>query len=107
MADLTRVIPELADRIRGMQSEAAQQGLALTIACGFRPLDAQWRLYKAHQADPAHTALAAYPGTSNHGKVVNGVQIDSTAVDLDCVNRTPANQAAHRQHAASDQARTV
>jgi len=32
MADLTRVIPELAERIRGMQREAAQQGLALKIA---------------------------------------------------------------------------
>jgi hypothetical protein len=63
-----------------MQREAAQQGLALKIACGFRPVDDQWRLYTAHEADPAHTALAAYPGTSNHGKDVRTTMDDETTI---------------------------
>lgn len=97
MANLDRVIPEMAQRVTLMIADGAREGLALVVACGFRPIEDQRRKYAEYEyylEDPKHhpwAALAAKPGTSNHGKVISGVQHDATAVDVDCVSPTAAN----------------
>lgn len=102
MADLAHVETELAQRISGMQNEAAQRGLILVITTGWRSLDEQWRLYNDMLTAKAkygrkwqqHAALAAYPGTSDHGKT------PATAVDLACASPTKQNIKIHGELAA-------
>ena len=73
MADLANVEPELAQRITGMQNEAAQRGLILVVTTGWHSLGEQWRLYNDMveakrlygRKWQQHAALAAYPGTSD------------------------------------------
>lgn len=97
MADLINVLPELADRVSGMQAEAGRRGLVLVVTTGWRSLDEQWQLYddmlaakKAYGRKwQQHAALAAYPGTSDHGKN------PATAVDLACASPTKATIKTH------------
>jgi hypothetical protein len=97
MATLANVESELAERIRGMQTDAGNQGLVLVITTGYRSLDEQWRLYndmieakkKYGKNWQKYAALAAYPGTSDHGRN------PATAVDLACASATKENIARH------------
>jgi hypothetical protein len=97
MATLDHVEAELAERIRGMQTDAGNQGLVLVVTTGYRDLDDQWRLYndmveakeKYGKKWQKYAALAAYPGTSDHGRN------PATAVDLACAAPTKENIAKH------------
>jgi D-alanyl-D-alanine carboxypeptidase len=97
VATLANVESELAERIRGMQTDAGNQGLVLVITTGYRSLDEQWRLYndmieakkKYGKNWQKYAALAAYPGTSDHGRN------PATAVDLACASATKENIARH------------
>jgi hypothetical protein len=97
MATLENVIPELVARIRGVINELADHGIVAVVTEGWRSLDEQWRLYRLYKADPKHNPLAAYPGTSNHGKVdpKTGKQLPSRAVDLALLNDTTRNRQVH------------
>jgi hypothetical protein len=110
VASLEGVEAELAHRIRGMQTEAGNQGLVLVVTTGHRSLDDQWRLYndmveakkKYGKKWQKYAALAAYPGTSDHGRS------PATAVDLACTSPTKQNIAKHGALAAKwGLARTV
>lgn len=97
MANLNNVNSELAQRIRGVIDELESRGIVAIITEGWRSLDEQWRLYRLYKADPKHHPLAAYPGTSNHGKVdpKTGKQLPSNAVDLALLNDTARNRDVH------------
>jgi LAS superfamily LD-carboxypeptidase LdcB len=97
VATLENVENELAQRIRGMQTDAGNRGLVLVVTTGYRSLDDQWRLYndmveakkKYGKKWQKYAALAAYPGTSDHGRN------PATAVDLACAAPTKENIAKH------------
>jgi hypothetical protein len=90
MASLDRVEAELAQRIIGMKAEASREGLTLVITQGFRTKLEQWALWNRMQAAKAqygtrwqqHAALAAFPGSSDHGE--KSGHPEATAVDLAC-----------------------
>jgi LAS superfamily LD-carboxypeptidase LdcB len=97
MAELSNVDAELAERIRGMQNEAGQRGIVLVVTTGWRSMAEQERLYDLMIAAQKqygrkwqqHAALAAVPGTSNHGKT------PALAVDLACANPSKDNIKIH------------
>lgn len=105
MATLDGVVLSVADRIRWVQAmmsiDPRRKGRKPWIETGQRSLPRQWDMWNARAAWIAalrktngdekaaeriapRAALAAWPGTSNHGKVINGVLQPSRAVDLGC-----------------------
>jgi hypothetical protein len=111
MATLYRVEAKLAGRIAVLQYLCRLEGLETDITEGFRPYAEQKRLRVAYETwqsalvkhstaakaqaagyEPAN--LAAMPGYSNHGRIINWKtleQADASAVDLALRKPTAAN----------------
>lgn len=105
MATLANVEPGLVSRIQWVIDQAAKVGVVFTVTTGQRGLVEQ-NMYWSHwvaalakvgcrtprsptpeqyaKAQANGGIVGAFPGTSNHGRILNGVLQQATAVDLAC-----------------------